>query len=103
MACEKFLKSLAKNKQFWNREVLKFFEIRPKDLKHFLDKHQEYLKQQEINLGGPAFERASSYWDRSKKYVSDDQDDFYKLISDSESSETSYKIFQPSQQVQIQE
>ena len=75
MACEKYVKTLAKNKEFWNREVLKFLEIAPKDLKHFLDKHQEYLKQQEINLGGPTFERASSYWDRSKKDATDDADD----------------------------
>ena len=53
LACEKFIQALAKNRQFWNREFLKFLKIDKKDLKHFLAKHEEYLKQRELLQGGP--------------------------------------------------
>jgi hypothetical protein len=44
LASERYLKSLAKHKKFWNREVLKFLELDSKAIKHFLQKHQEYMK-----------------------------------------------------------
>ena len=44
MECERYMKALVKNKQFWNREVLKFLNLPTKAVKHFLLEHQKLIK-----------------------------------------------------------
>ena len=42
LSIQKFFTSIVKDKIYWNREILRFFEIKEEDIPVFLDVHQVY-------------------------------------------------------------
>lgn len=75
MSIQKFFTTVVKDKIYWNREILRFFEIKEDDIPVFLDVHQAYKLETTKKYNANTFQvghsqgenRLGSYWDTANR------------------------------------